>query len=291
MTTTITPERITLITADNQPVTATVYPASAPKAQLIVAGATGVPQGFYRRFAEYASAQGFTTLTFDYRGISQSKPEQLKGFNATFLDWAQYDLAAAVSTMGNSPLPLFMTGHSFGGHAFGLLPNYQQITALYTFGTGAGWHGWMPAPERYRIWLFWNMVLPPLVWWHGYLPSSLFGLGENLPLGVYQQWRKWCKYPHYFFDDPAMANITALYQRINIPIVAASALDDSWALPASRDAFMAGYKNALLTRRNINPQEGSGKIGHMGYFRQDASFLWDEMLAWFEQQSPVKNQE
>jgi predicted alpha/beta hydrolase len=48
----------------------------------------------------------------------------------------------------------------------------------------------------------WRVVAPALVRWKGYLPWSLLGMGEDLPLGVYRQWRRWCGYPHYFFDDP-----------------------------------------------------------------------------------------
>ena len=59
-----------LVTADGYRISAIRYEAQARlQGHLIVAGATGVPQGFYRRFAEYASARGFTTLTLDYRGI------------------------------------------------------------------------------------------------------------------------------------------------------------------------------------------------------------------------------
>ncbi|MDX3773035.1 alpha/beta fold hydrolase [Chromatiaceae bacterium AAb-1] len=278
------PQKITLQTADGQQLAAILYPATVPvTGNLVIAGATGVPQGFYRRFAEYARSRGFTTLTFDYRGIGLSAPRTLKGFQASFLDWAQQDLATAVNTMSNPDVPLFITGHSFGGQALGLLPNHRQVSGLYAFGTGAGWHGWMPAPERYRIWLFWNLVLPPLVRWKGYLPSKMIGIGEDLPLQVYQQWRRWCKFPHYFFDDPAMRPVTEYYEQITTPIIAATAVDDSWALPASRDAFFAGYRNAPVQKRDISRQEAQGEIGHMGYFRPDARFLWDEMLDWFRQ--------
>lgn len=278
------PQKIALHTTDNQQLSGIIYPATIPvQGHLIVAGATGVPQGFYRRFAEYASRQGFTTLTFDYRGIGLSAPADLRTFNASFIDWAQLDLASAVDYMNKTDIPLFITGHSFGGQAFGLIHNYQKVSGVYTFGTGAGWHGWMPKPERYRVWLFWNLVLPPLVQWKGYMPSSLVGIGEDLPLQVYQQWRRWCKYPRYFFDDPSMKHLTDCYQRITTPIVAATAQDDLWAQPASRDAFFSGYINAAVQKRDITQQEFNGKMGHMGYFRPQAQYLWDEMLEWFRQ--------
>jgi hypothetical protein len=77
-------------------------------------------------------------------------------------------------------LPLFMVGHSYGGHAFGLLPNHQRVARFVTFATGAGWHGWMPFAERLRVLAMWRVLGPLLTSWKGYLPWSLLGMGEDL---------------------------------------------------------------------------------------------------------------
>jgi predicted alpha/beta hydrolase len=101
-----------------------------------------------------------------------------------------------------------MVGHSFGGHAFGLIPNHYKIQKFYTFATGAGWSGWMPKTEALRVQVMWNMVLPTLTKLKGYTPMSMLGMGEDLPYGVYAQWKHWCKNQHYFFDDPTVPEIT-----------------------------------------------------------------------------------
>ena len=88
---------MTLVAADGYRLGARRYQALAPcRGKLIVAGATGVPQHFYRRFAEYAGARGFDTLTLDYRGVGLSRPGSLRGFEMNLVDWATLDLAAAV---------------------------------------------------------------------------------------------------------------------------------------------------------------------------------------------------
>lgn len=268
---------------DGYPLGGTRFAASGPlRGTLLVAGATGVPQGFYRRFAEYASGHGYAVLTFDYRGIGRSRPASLKGFEMDYLDWARLDLAAAVEQIDAAQGPLFLVGHSFGGHAFGLLPSHARFTGAYLFGTGAGWHGWMPLGERLKVMLMWNLIFPVLSAWKGYSPWKMLGLGEDLPLGVYRQWRRWCKFPHYFFDDPQMRGIEQPFAAVRTPIMAANTLDDLWALPRSRDAFVQAYRNAPLQRRDIDPAP-FGHIGHMGYFRPAAQPLWDEALGWFAQ--------
>ena len=137
-------EPVTLIAADGYRLGATLFPAANGKvrAHLLMAGATGVPQGFYRRFAEYASQRGFSVLTLDYRGVGQSRPASLRGFRMSHLDWGRLDLAAAVDALHSERVPLYLVGHSFGGHALGLLPNHRRISACYSFGSGAGWAGW-----------------------------------------------------------------------------------------------------------------------------------------------------
>lgn len=276
-------ERLTLTARDGYPLQATLYHAADPQAHLIVAGATGVPQGFYRRFAEYAARRGFSTLTLDYRGIGLSKPASLRGFEMNYLDWAHHDLAAAVDLHQHPRRPLFMVGHSFGGHAFGLLPNHDRVQGFYTFGTGAGWHGWMPKLEQVRVLAMWRVIGPLMTRYKGYLAWSKLGMGEDLPLGVYTHWKHWCRFPRYFFDDPQMPGLAKRFARVSTPIIAANAIDDLWAPPQSRDAFMAAYREAPYQARTIEHAEGLGPIGHMGYFRTAAQPLWDEVLDWFGQ--------
>lgn len=268
---------------DGQVLGARTYPADGPEqARLIVAGATGVPQAFYRRFAEFAAARGFATMTLDYRGIGASRPPSLRGFRMNYLDWARLDLAAAIEAWHRPDRPLFYVGHSFGGHAVGLLPEPQRLQKVYLLATGAGWHGWMPPLERLRVLAMWKVIGPLLTRWKGYLPWSLLGMGEDLPLSVYQQWRHWCSYPRYFFDDPAMAGVADEFARVQLPILAVNAIDDLWAPPRSRDAFMAGYRQASWQPVDLDPRQiGMQAIGHMGYFRPAAQPLWADMLAWF----------
>ncbi|MDM8350821.1 alpha/beta fold hydrolase [Pseudomonas sp. sp1636] len=278
---TILGETVQLPALDGYPLIATRYHAPAPVAQLLIAGATGVPQGFYRRFAEYAARRGFSTLTLDYRGIGLSKPASLRGFEMDYLDWAHLDLAAAVDQHRHAERPLFMVGHSFGGHAFGLLPNHAQVQGFYTFGTGAGWHGWMPRAEQLRVLAMWRVIGPLITRAKGYLAWSTLNMGEDLPLGVYTQWKHWCRFPRYFFEDPQLPGLAERFAQVNTPIVAANALDDLWAPPQSRDAFMAAYTGAPYQARDIDTTTGLGAIGHMGYFRPAAQPLWDETLDWF----------
>ena len=277
--------------SDGYPLIGTLYtPEHGIKANIVLASATGVPQAFYRRFAEYATQFGYQVLTFDYRGVAQSAPKRLKGFKMSYLDWGTLDLAAAIDFLAQDPIPLFMVGHSYGGQALGLAPNHAKVTAMYCFGTGAGWHGYMPFKEKMKVQVIWNIIFPPMVAVTGYLPWSKLNMGADLPIGVYQQWRKWCKNPTYFFADPEQHALIAQYAQVKTPIYAVSALDDDWALPNSRHAFMQHYSNAPMQFINISASDyGLKEIGHMGYFRKGAEKIWDEILYSFHDFIATKN--
>jgi predicted alpha/beta hydrolase len=277
-------EHVVLTAADGYPITAMRYdPAGPTRANLVLAGATGVAQRFYRRFAEFAAAQGYATLTLDYRGIGLSAPTALRGFRMDFLDWGRLDLAAAVDVMRSGTRPLFVVGHSHGGHAFGMLPNLDAVAGFYTFGTGAGWHGWMPPLERIKVLAMWHLLGPLLTRWKGYLAWSLLGMGEDLPLDFYRQWKRACRYPNYFLGDPDMRYLARGFARVRAPLMAANSIDDRWSPPCSRDAFIVSYRNAARATLDIDPARlGLCTIGHMGYFRPDAAPLWESALAWLD---------
>jgi predicted alpha/beta hydrolase len=277
----ITP--LTLHASDGYALQAMRYaPVGKCTGRLMVAGATGVPQRFYSRFAQFAAAQGVEVWTLDYRGVGLSRPSSLSDMRMDYLDWARKDLAALldhVAVQGDGPL--WMVGHSYGGHAFGLIPGNDRVQRFATFATGAGWHGWMPAPERWRVQFMWWVLGPLIMKTRGYLAWSRLGMGEDLPRDVFYQWRHWCQWPRYFFDDPAMAGVSDLFAQVKIPIRAINASDDTWAPPASRDAFMAAYASAQLEVMTVEPRSlGMPSIGHMDYFRPQAAQLWQQTLDW-----------
>ncbi len=253
---------------------------------IVVAAATGVPQGFYRRFSVYMQNAGYGVLTFDYRGIGASAPVRLRGFDANFLDWARLDLAGAVS-WAREQGDVIVVGHSFGGQAYGLLPPEPALRGLVAFGTGNGWHGHMAFAEGLKARLMWHVLGPPLTRAYGYFPSKLLGLGEPLPVGVFEHWKRWCaREPHWFAD--ASLDAQSAFDKITTPVVSYNVSDDAWAGPTSGRSFFSHYRHASLELRAPSPQDlGLESMGHMGYFRASAEAkLWPEVLQVLRRISP-----
>lgn len=283
---------IQLSAADGYKLAATVTsPANPARCEdgqqvwIVIGSATAVPRGFYRRFAEFAAQRGAHVIATDYRGIGGSKPASLKGFDMQYADWSTQDLAAAIDYAAARG-KVWLVGHSLAGHALGQLPRPELIQAAITCASGAGWHGHMPFLESLKAWVMWNVVGPIATRIFGYQPMSKFGMGEDIPMGVYRDWKRWCGYRHYFFDDPSprAKAIAAGFDRLRMPIATVNASDDWWALSGSRDAFFKGFKNAPIDKIDVTPKQfGLSTIGHMGYYREKVGqHVWPLMWQWLQ---------
>ena len=112
-------------------------PRGVKRHAVLINSATAVPRKIYRGFAGYLARRGCAVLTYDYRGIGDSRqkslvgfnePRSLVGFKASMSDWAALDVTAAVAWMRERyhGLPLSYVGHSFGGQALGLHSQQQR---------------------------------------------------------------------------------------------------------------------------------------------------------------------
>ena len=81
------------------------------KGWVVINSAMGVEQGFYSAFAAHLAERGFDALTFDYRGVAQSRPAPHEPFG--LLTWAERDIEAALK-WALARGPAFFVGHSLG---------------------------------------------------------------------------------------------------------------------------------------------------------------------------------
>ena len=114
---------ITIHTQDQYPITATLFePENANGKLLLVNSATGVKQQTYYSFAQHFADLGFVVITYDYRGVALSKPDQLKGFKASMRTWGNTDYKA-VTDFIEEHYPhhrKFLIGHSVGALILGM---------------------------------------------------------------------------------------------------------------------------------------------------------------------------
>lgn len=186
---------LTLVTEDGYPLAATRYRARAAlRGVVVIAPATGVRMRYYSAFAEFLATQGFEVLTWDWRGIGDSRHEaRWRDRRLTMRAWGERDLAAAIcwAARRDHGAPVGVVGHSFGGQALGLAANADRVARAVLVSAQHGWVGHWPTRDQLLLRPLWQLVMPFLATVLGRFPSSWFGLGEDLPRGVAHDWAAW----------------------------------------------------------------------------------------------------
>ncbi|HEX7719993.1 MAG TPA: alpha/beta fold hydrolase, partial [Woeseiaceae bacterium] len=221
------------------------------------------------------------TLTYDYRGIGDSKPASLRGFDADMRDWALLDMTAMIDWIDRrlAPKRLFVIGHSFGGQALGMLENAGRVDAMVGVSAQSGYWGAQGGSEPAKVRLLVTAVIPLLARLVGFFPWSWFASGADLPKGVALEWARWCRDPDYLLGDKSLP--IERYSEFMAPVLAYSIDDDNWGTRRAVDDMMRAYPN--VTRRHIAPADyGLPRLQHVGFFRAGSEEIWDEVIAWLE---------
>jgi predicted alpha/beta hydrolase len=275
------PVPTTIVAADGFALAAQTFaPRGRSLGTVIVHGATAVPMGYYRRFAAHLAARGLRTVTYDYRGVGESRPASLRGFAASMTDWAWLDARAVHRHVRrrHGHEPLVLVGHSFGGQLLGLIDDVRDATAVVTVGAQFGYAGHWPFSQRPKVELMWRVIVPALTGTLGYLPGWA-GLGEDLPAGVAREWARWCQSPGYLVDHHRDALVR--FARFERPVLAYSFSDDFFAPAPAVAAFWRALASATLDKRALTPDDVGGPVGHFGFFRPGhENGLWREATEW-----------
>jgi predicted alpha/beta hydrolase len=266
-------------------------PRGAKRHAVLINSATAVPRRIYRGFAGYLARRGCAVLTYDYRGIGDSRqramvgynqPKSLVGFKASMSDWANLDVTAAVNWMRERyhALPLNYVGHSFGGQVLGLLANNTEVSRALLIAAQASYWKLMTSPERYRVYALLNLVGTPLTRLMGYAPAWS-GLGEDLPRGVFEQWVRWVMSERYLFDDPNLPGLSN-FSNYRGAMRALCLADDPWATRPAVGLLCSGFTAIEPEILSIAPADaGVAKIGHLGFFRPEhRDTLWRGAAEW-----------
>ncbi len=263
------------------PLAATLFKAASAERAVIIAPATGVPQGLYRAFAAWLAQQGVNTYTFDFRGVAASRPERLRGFAAGFADWAEDGNTLMAHALARHS-KVSLIGHSIGGFlapAAELAPSLHRLVLVGA--QTALWRDW-PARQRLPMVLLWHGLMPAVTAAVGYFPGRKLRLGEDLPRGVAMQWasRPW-RDP---FVHVQAGTVLQRYARPLPPVHMAAASDDAFATPAAQDRVAQRLSGTHVSRHTWHPHSlGLHKLGHFAVFRPDAAALWPQMLGWINE--------
>lgn len=273
----------TEIFAEGARLVGTWYPPKQKlRASLVLHGATGVPQRFYRHFAAWAAQQGIGVLTYDYRDFGESQMRPMRSSDASFADWALRDQAAALDKLTElAPNgPLWILGHSLGGLGLPFHDIPERVDRIITVGAGIGHFTDHPWSYRPIAMTFWFLLGPLATILFGYLPGKRLLLGADLPAGVYWQWRKWCTSRDFYNSDIGTSLPAPNYAIKDTQIRICAASDDVVVPPVAVKRYADAFAPSDARFHIYSPADyGLTSLKHIEFLSQNSQAVWSDLLS------------
>ena len=257
-------------------------PQTGPVAALVINGATGVPHGYYRRFAEWvARGRNIACLTYDYSDFGESAQRHVRRSDAKISDWALIDQPAARAEMRRllPDVPIWVLGHSLGGMMMPLQDGIEDVRRMICVASGLVHVADHPWPYQALARLFWFGHVPRVVRALGYLPGRVLGLGSDLPAQVYWEWRDWCTTRTSFYKEMGGVYPKPDWGRSGAPVDVFSFSDDDLMPFVSAKKLAGLYGVKRVQHHHVRPEDhGSRKIGHVSVFKRENSAIWPRLI-------------
>ena len=271
-------KELILKTSDHLPISVKVFEPEVSNGKLLlINSATGVKQQIYFSFAKYLRQKGYTVITYDYRGIGESKPKEMSGFKASMRIWGTIDYKTVTDFIRKEyPGEIkFCLGHSVGALILGMNEDSQIFRKFIFVATQDAYLGNLNFKVAVAGLLGFGIALPIMTHFLGYFPANRFGLGESLPKGVAFDWQTLIlnkKSTSKLYE----INETDFSKTLQQHAFIIHAEDDSWVTQKGmRNLMKTTYPNLKTTYREVKISESEkGEIGHINFFRSFNEPLW-----------------
>jgi len=259
---------------------------------VIINPATSVRCCYYFGFANFLFEHGFDVVAYDYRGIGESGPATLRGFDVSWIDWGRLDFDAVLRHAERLFFgqPIHVAAHSIGGFVLGLAKSNHLIRRIFTMGAQYGYWRDYAAGTKPRMLAKWHVIMPLVTMLCGYFPGKRLGWIEDTPKGIVRDWvcsrerfedawrgRSSARYPDKHALVKQFAAITAA-------TLAVSVTDDEFGTVPAVERPLAYYSHSPRTHLRISPESiAETAIGHFGFFnRRFEQKLWQVPLEWLK---------
>ncbi len=274
-------EKLILSNEDQILLTAHIFrPEKSNQKILLINSATGVKQQIYFSFAQYFADQGFTVLTYDYRGIGLSKPKNMKGFKASMRIWGSKDYKALTDyiKIHFNEYQKYCVGHSVGALILGMNKDSEIFDEFFFVGTQNAFVGNLKFRTKIEAYLGFGIAQPLTTALLGYFPGNWFGLGESLPKNCAYDWRTLIL--NKKSTNSLLEKIDDYSKNLTQKVFVIRAEDDVWLTEKGVKSLLNDtYPNLKPTYRLIKTSESEkGEIGHVNFFRSYNKKLWSIIL-------------
>ena len=273
---------IEFVASDGLMLKGVIFAPDQPNASVVIHPATGVPSSYYHAFARWLSEEKqVNVLVYAYRDSEGISKEEQRKSTVTMADWGITDQSAALDYLLDTydKMPVHVIGHSLGGFCIPYHENRTKIATHTAVNSGpAYWrhHPWSAMP---MVMLFWFGLGPLLTWLQGSMPGFLLGMKNDIPSGVYWQWRRWCTNEKFYEVDWGKRVPKPDLKDFSAPLTLVSASDDSIIPPARVKVLTRYFPESSSQFISIKPSDyGLKAIGHIAIFAKRNSAVWPQLV-------------
>ena len=276
-----TMEKLIISTKDQYQLSAHIFkPEKSNEKVILINSATGVKQQVYFSFAQFFAEQGFTVITYDYRGIGLSKPEKMRNFKASMRTWGNEDFKRLTEfVIENFPdYQKFCLGHSVGALIIGMNENSKVFERFIFVATQNAFIGNLKWKTKLEAFFGFGFAQPFFTELFGYFPAHWFGLGESLPKNCAYDWRTLIL--NRKSTGKLLLKTNDYSKELNQKVLVLYAEDDVWLTDKGVKSLLNDvYPNLKPDYRFLQTSESEkGEIGHVNFFRSYNKKLWNIIL-------------
>jgi predicted alpha/beta hydrolase len=245
-----------------------------PRRVVALTGVLGVSRAHYGRFASFLQDRGMAVVSFDYRGMGESRDRPVRAVSATIEEFGYLDFEAVLGWLARiyPDAQRCVVGHGVGGQLIGLTQRALELRRIVAVSTGAGYWGHWPGAARLGQFARCFVAAPLLAHGLGFLPGSLLGLEQHLPRGVALDWARWGRDPDHL-RSPRVGAKHLFFEEIAAPVLVWCLADDRYAPRPAVEAFLDWFPNAPVELRMAPALPAAGWFGADALWQATADFL------------------
>jgi predicted alpha/beta hydrolase len=258
----------------------TAYAAEGARARLLCVPALGVEAAYYEPLASRCAAAGIECITADLRGLGLSSVRARRGVDFGYRQLCD-DLARIVDALlALAPTPLYLLGHSLGGHVSALLAGSRPrgLAGLVLCACGTPWHRLYPFPTGPGVYAFAHVagtssrVL-------GYYPGRTLRFAGTEAAQLMQEWSRLARRGRFELED---LDGEATLARVRLPTLSISLAHDRLTPRKSIDHLAAKLSAATLTRVHLDESNAPRRtLDHFRWAREPAAVV-DAVNRWLD---------
>ncbi|MGH7282694.1 MAG: alpha/beta hydrolase family protein [Polyangiaceae bacterium] len=259
------------------------FTCEGSRAVIVVVPAMGVAAKFYDRFGESLASRNFSVFVSELRGIGSSSVRASRAVDFGYRELLD-DLACAVreARARSGALPVFVIGHSLGGHLavlFGGLTR-ENIAGAGVVAAGTPYFRNWEMPMRAKLY-FGSKIMRGFGTTLGYVPGDRLGFGGREARTLIREWAHFVGTNEIVVSGIDAADMKRKMAEATLPLLGVSLEGDDFAPRVSTDRLVAKAPNAKLTRTHLDGHLFPEKIDHFRWAKSPGPVA-DEIRAWID---------